>query len=264
MRRYTRPIPAATQNQSEGPQPTTQTPVITVRRLDISRGDCPLLNQPVPIIAGKLHHTLDVETPVGKEMLDDFLSKLLRAERGGAKLYAKLQKERQQSTERRYNQSGSRPYGGSKTQPVTPNTSGTSNQPKKAVSFVKGPRSVTPAQTRSCTRGAAPARTQPKIAGQLQTKPIIKTDPDVGAAVREVQLEDEEPYMEDELEDLANLPTDSEPNNLGDLNLEAYDDIDPVTMTTRRGKSRGEETPHKGSEHKQHQTQWSKRGSNTS
>ena len=39
--------------------------------------DCLLLNQPVPIIAGKLHHTLDVETPVGKEMLDDFLSKLL-------------------------------------------------------------------------------------------------------------------------------------------------------------------------------------------
>ena len=39
--------------------------------------DCPLLSQPVPIIAGKLHHTLDVETPVGKEMLDDFLSKVV-------------------------------------------------------------------------------------------------------------------------------------------------------------------------------------------
>ena len=33
------------------------------------RHDCPLLNSPVPVIAGKLHHTLDVETPVGKEML---------------------------------------------------------------------------------------------------------------------------------------------------------------------------------------------------
>ena len=39
--------------------------------------DCPLLNSPVPVIVGKLHHTLDVKTPVGKEMLDDFLSKLL-------------------------------------------------------------------------------------------------------------------------------------------------------------------------------------------
>ena len=38
VRRYTRPIPVATQNQSKGPQPTTQTPVITVRRLDTSRG----------------------------------------------------------------------------------------------------------------------------------------------------------------------------------------------------------------------------------
>ena len=58
------------------------------------RHDCPLLNSPVPVIAGKLHHTLDVETPVGKEMLDDFLSKLLQSERRGAKLLAKLHKER--------------------------------------------------------------------------------------------------------------------------------------------------------------------------
>ena len=108
-----------------------------------------------------------------------------------------------------------------------PNPSGTSNPPKRAVHFAKGPSSATPAQTRSHTCGAAPARTQLKIAGQPQMKPIIKTDPDVGAAVRQVQSEDEEPYMEDELEDLANLPTDSEPNDLGYLNLEDYDDIDP-------------------------------------
>ena len=66
------------------------------------RRDCPLLNSPVPVIAGKLHHTLDVETPVGKEMLDDFLSKLLCLERRGAKLLAKLHKERQQNAPRQY------------------------------------------------------------------------------------------------------------------------------------------------------------------
>ena len=110
---------------------------------------------------------------------------------------------------------------------MTPNPSGTSNPPKKAVCFAKGPSGATPAQMRSRTRGAASAGTQPKIAGQLQTKPIIKTDPDVGAAVREVQSEDEEPYTEDELEDLANLPYDSKPNDLRDLNSEDYDDIDP-------------------------------------
>ena len=108
-----------------------------------------------------------------------------------------------------------------------PNPSGTSNPPKKAVCFVKSPSSATPAQTRSCTRGAALAGTRPQIAGQPQTKPIIKTDPDTGAAVREVQSKDEEPYTEDELEDLANLPTDSEPDDLGDLDSEDYNDTDP-------------------------------------
>ena len=62
---------------------------------------------------------------------------------------------------------------------------------------------------------------------QQQTKPIIKTDPDVSATIREVQLEDEEPYTEDELEDLVNLPTNSEPKDLGDIDSEDYDDIDP-------------------------------------
>ena len=107
------------------------------------------------------------------------------------------------------------------------NHSSASNPPKKAVHFANGLSSVTPAQRRLCTHGAAPAGTQPKTAVQQQTKPIIKTDPDMSAAVREVQSEDEEPYMEDELEDLANLHTDSEPEDLSDIDSEDYDDIDP-------------------------------------
>ena len=202
-------------------------PCYNCKEIGHFKRDCPLLNQPVPIIAGKLHHTLDVETPVGKEMLDDFLSKLLRSERRGAKLCAKLQKERQQNTERGYNQGGSQPYGGSRTQPVMSNPSSASNLPKKAVHFVKGPSSATPAQTRSHTHGATQAGTQLKTAVQQQTKPIIKTDPDVSAAMREVQLEDEEPYTEDELEDLANLPTDSKPEDLSDIDSKDYDDMDP-------------------------------------
>ena len=86
---------------------------------------------------------------------------------------------------------------------------------------------MTLAQTRSHTHGAALAGTQPKTAVQQQMKPIIKTDPDTSAAIRELKSEDEEPYMEDEFEDLANLPTDSEPEDLGNIDSEDYDDIDP-------------------------------------
>ena len=107
------------------------------------------------------------------------------------------------------------------------NPSSTNNPPKKAVRFVKGPSSVTPVQMRSHTHGAAQAGTQPKTAVQQQMKPIIKTDPDMSAAIREVQSEDEEPYMEDELEDLVNLPTDSEHEDLSDIDSEDYDNIDP-------------------------------------
>ena len=106
------------------------------------------------------------------------------------------------------------------------NPSSASNPPMKVVHFTKGPSSATPVQTRSHTCGATQAGTQPKTAVQQQMKPIIKTDPDASAAIREVQSEDEEPYMEDELEDLANLPTDSEHEDLGDIDSEDYDDID--------------------------------------
>ena len=92
---------------------------------------------------------------------------------------------------------------------------------------MKGPSSVTPAQTKSHTHGATLVGTQPKTVVQQQMKSIIKTDPDMSAVIREVQLEDDEPYTEDELEDLANLPTDSEPKDPGDIDSEDYDDIDP-------------------------------------
>ena len=108
-----------------------------------------------------------------------------------------------------------------------PNPSGSSNPPKKAVRFAKCPSTATLVQVRLRTQGAAPARTQPKTGVQPQTKLITKTDPDVSAAVREVQLEDEEPYTEDELEDLANFPTNSEPDDLGDVDSENFDDINP-------------------------------------
>ena len=91
---------------------------------------------------------------------------------------------------------------------------------------MKGPSSATLVQTRLRTRGATQAGAQSKTAVQQPMKPTIKTDPDVNTTMQEVQSEDEEPYVEDELEDLANLPTNSEPQDLGDIDSEDYDDID--------------------------------------
>ena len=195
--------------------------------------DCPLLNSPVPVIAGKLHHTLDVETPVGKEMLDDFLSKLLRSERRGAKLLAKLHKERQQNVPRQYPPGGGWTTGGTRPPGAQPPTGGDRNRggapqlsrqppqpangqtPRKTVRFNRGPSAATPAQTRSRGKVAiAPGDTQSKTAVVIPGKPIIKTEPDPAATVREVQSDDEDSYTPQELEELANLPTDSEAEDL--------------------------------------------------
>ena len=110
------------------------------------------------------------------------------------------------------------------------NPSSTSNPPKKVVCFTMGPSSAKPAQTRLPTHGATLAGTQPKTVVQQQMKQIIMTDPDVSAVIREVQSEDEEPYTEDEFEDWVNLPTNSEPEELGDIDFEDYDNIDPEQL----------------------------------
>ena len=58
--------------------------------------DCP--NQdPQPTKAlGKLHHTLETETPIGRSLLNEFFSKLMRSERKQEIAKAKLKKARQQ------------------------------------------------------------------------------------------------------------------------------------------------------------------------
>ena len=46
---------------------------------------------------GKLHHTLEAETPVAKSLLTEFFNKLMRVQRKHDIVQAKLKKERQQA-----------------------------------------------------------------------------------------------------------------------------------------------------------------------
>ena len=58
--------------------------------------DCPT-QDPQPTKAfGRLHHTLEAETPIGRSLLNEFFNKLMRSERKQEIAKAKLKKARQQ------------------------------------------------------------------------------------------------------------------------------------------------------------------------
>ena len=58
--------------------------------------DCPT-QDPLPTKAlGRLHHTLEAETPIGRSLLNEFFNKLMRSERKQEIAKAKLKKARQQ------------------------------------------------------------------------------------------------------------------------------------------------------------------------
>ena len=57
--------------------------------------DCTQDANPIRAI-GKLHHTLEAETPVAKSLLTEFFNKLMRVQRKHDIAQAKLKKERQQ------------------------------------------------------------------------------------------------------------------------------------------------------------------------
>ena len=92
--------------------------------------------------------------------------------------------------------------------------------PRKTVRFTRGPSAATPTQTRARTRVATtPGETQAKTV-VAPSKPIIKTEPDPTAVVREVQSDKEDSYTQQEFDELANLPMDSEAEDLGEVDPE--------------------------------------------
>ena len=58
--------------------------------------DCPTQDPQLTKALGRLHHTLEAETPIGRSLLNEFFNKLMRSERKQEIAKAKLKKARQQ------------------------------------------------------------------------------------------------------------------------------------------------------------------------
>ena len=58
--------------------------------------DCPTQDPQPTKALGRLHHTLEAETPIGRSLLNEFFKKLMRSERKQEIEKAKLKKARQQ------------------------------------------------------------------------------------------------------------------------------------------------------------------------
>ena len=138
---------------------------------------------------GKLHHTLEAETPVARSLLTEFFNKLMRVQRKHDIVQAKLKKERQQ-------EKGGTP-GAPDPKPKVPASAGKAggtNPPQKGEKKTPVRRSVRFQNLKEKERHR-PA-----------TPPTTKKDT-VHEAVEVESLSD--PY--EDTEELADLPTDSEP-----------------------------------------------------
>ena len=138
---------------------------------------------------GKLHHTLEAETPVARSLLTEFFNKLMRVQRKHDIVQAKLRKERQQ-------EKGGTP-GAPDPKPKVPASTGKAggtNPPQKGEKKTPVRRSVRFQNLKEKERH------------RPVTPPTTKKDT-VHEAVEVESLSD----PDEDTEELADLPTDSEP-----------------------------------------------------
>ena len=174
--------------------------------------DCPNQDSQPTRALGRLHHTLEAETPITRSLLNEFFNKLMQSERKQEIAKAKLKKVRQQlNTLANANQTG----GGAVPTPSTipiPSPAGLpavtpppSNVPRKVevgrparVTKPRAPPQVPVAGPKKPAPPKPPA-TRGQTKNQAASKTIAVTDPEGDTVDAE--------YDTDEL---AELPTDSE------------------------------------------------------
>ena len=177
--------------------------------------DCP--NQdPQPTKAlGKLHHTLEAETPIGRTLLNEFFNKLMRSERRQEIAKAKLKKARQQlntqANPRQVQAGGNAPVGTSKQATPTPATSPAVTPPPANV-----PRKAQVGRPAKIVKPKAPQAAGPKKTTPLKppvTRSKTKNQPiPTNVSVTDPEDDTTAPVsVEYDTDELAELPTDSEP-----------------------------------------------------
>ena len=96
--------------------------------------DCPTQDPQPTKALGRLHHTLEAETPIGRSLLNEFFNKLMRSERKQEIAKAKLKKARQQLNVQ------------ASPQQVQVGGGATATTPAQAMPSPAGPSAVTPPQ----------------------------------------------------------------------------------------------------------------------
>ena len=181
--------------------------------------DCPTQDPQPTKALGRLHHTLEAETPIGRSLLNEFFNKLMRSERKQEIAKAKLKKARQQLNVQANPQQVQAGGGATATTPaqvmaaptgppaVTPPQA---NVPRKAQvgrpARIAKPKPVPPAAAAAVApKKASPPKppvTRSKTKNQPTPTPVAATDLDA-----DITAPVDAEYDTDEL---AELPTDSE------------------------------------------------------
>ena len=181
--------------------------------------DCPTQDPQPTKALGRLHHTLEAETPIGRSLLNEFFNKLMRSEKKQEIANAKLKKARQQLNVQASPQQVQVGGGAIATTPgqtiptpvgpsaITPQQA---NVPRKAQvgrpARIAKPKPVPPAAAAAVTpKKVSPPKppvTRSKTKNQPTTTPVAAADleTDVTAPVG----------AEYDTDELAELPTDSE------------------------------------------------------
>ena len=179
-----------------------------------------LLKTPQPTKAlGRLHHTLEAETPIGRSLLNEFFNKLMRSERKQEIAKAKLKKARQQLNIQ------------ANPQQVQVGGGATATTPAQAIAAPAGPPAITPPQANvpwkvqvgRPARIAKPKPVPPAAPAAVAPKKVSPPKPPVTrsktrnqprptpVAAADLEADVTAPVdIEYDTDELAELPTDSE------------------------------------------------------